>query len=48
MENQLELYDEIMRCRDKFQEELPDVLAAHTAFRDEVYEDGDLAIRSNG
>ncbi len=43
MESQLELRDEIMRCRDKFQEEMPDVLAAHTAFRDEVYKDGALS-----
>ena len=43
MESQLELHDEIQKCRDKFQEELPEVMTAHVAFRDEVYKDGVLS-----
>ena len=45
MESQLEIYDEITKYRVKFQEELPDVMAAHTAFRDEVYKDGALSLK---
>ena len=43
--NQLELYDETGKYRDKFYEALPGVMAAHTAFRDEVYKDGALSLK---
>ena len=39
MENQLELLDEIRECTTKFKQELPETMAAHDAFRDEVYKD---------
>jgi len=48
MESQLEIYDEITKYRVKFQEELPGVMAAHTAFRDEVYKDGALSLKVKG
>lgn len=43
MENQLELYNNIVKYRGKLQQEIPDVIATHTAFRDEVYKDGALS-----
>ena len=43
MESQLELYDETGKYRDKLQQELSDVMAAHAAFRGEVYRDGALS-----
>jgi len=45
MENQLEFYDESAKYRAKFQEALPGVMAAHTAFSDEVYKDGALSLK---
>ena len=45
MESQLEHLDEIMRCWNKFQEELPDAMAAHTAFKNEVYKGGALSTK---
>lgn len=42
-ESQLELYDKVVEYRGKLQEELPDMIAAHSAFRDEVYKDGALS-----
>ena len=46
MESQLETYDEIMKYRDKVEEELLDVMARHTVFRDEVYKDGALSSKN--
>ena len=43
MEKQLEIYDEIERCRDNFAEALPNMMKAHAAFADEVYKDGALS-----
>ena len=43
MENQLELLDDIRECTTKFKQELPETMAAHDAFRDEVYKDGALS-----
>lgn len=43
MESQLELFNETGKYRDKLQQELPGVTAAHTAFRSEVYKDGALS-----
>ena len=43
MESQLELYKEVAKYRAKFDEALPGVMAAHAAFRDEVYKDGALS-----
>jgi len=43
MESQLELLDGIRGCTDKFKQELPGAMAAHTAFSDEVYKDGALS-----
>ena len=43
MENQLELLDDIRECTTKFRQELPETMAAHDAFRDEVYKDGALS-----
>jgi len=43
MKSQFELYDETGKYKDKLQQELPDVTAAHNAFRGEVYKDGALS-----
>ena len=43
MESQLELLDEIRKRTAEFRQELPDTMAAHDAFRDEVYKDGALS-----
>ena len=43
MESQLELLDEIRKYTTDFKQELPGVMAAHTAFSDEVYKDGALS-----
>jgi len=42
-ENQLELYDSLIRYRDKRSKVLPDVAAAGDALRDAVYGDGALS-----
>ena len=46
MESQLGLYDEIVEYREKVEEELPDVMTKHAAFRDEVYKDGALSSKN--
>ncbi len=43
MESQLEYYTETGKYRDRFDEGLPDAMAAYTAFRKEVYKDGALS-----
>ena len=43
MESQFELYDETGKYKDELQQELPGVMAAHNAFRGEVYKDGALS-----
>jgi len=43
MESQLELLDEIRKDTAKFKQELPEAMAAHIAFSDEVYKDGALS-----
>ncbi len=43
MESQLELLDEIRKCTAEFRQQLPDTMAAHDAFSDEVYKDGALS-----
>lgn len=43
MQSQLELLDEIRECTAKVGQELPAVMAAYTAFQDEVYKDGALS-----
>jgi AhpD family alkylhydroperoxidase len=43
MQSQLELLDEIRECTAKVSQELPEAMAAHTAFQDEVYKDGALS-----
>lgn len=48
MENQLEFFDETEKYRTKFREALPDVMAAHNAFRDSVYKDGALSLKVKG
>ena len=45
MGSQLELLDEIRKDVTKFKQELPDAMAAHTAFQDEVYKDGALSLK---
>ncbi len=45
MENQLEFYDEGAKYRNKGQQELPGVMAAHAALREEVYRDGALSLK---
>ncbi len=45
MESQLGFYDEVVRCREKLQEGQPGMMAAHGAFRDEVYRDGALSLK---
>ena len=44
-ENQLELYDSLIRYRDKRSKVLPDVAAAGDALRDAVYKDGALSTK---
>jgi AhpD family alkylhydroperoxidase len=43
MENQIELYDETAKYRDRFDRGLPEAMAAYTAFRKAVYQDGALS-----
>src|SRR3972149_5760163 len=45
MENQLEYYNETGKYRDRFDDELP-VMAAYTAFRKQVYQDGALSLKT--
>ena len=42
-EKQLEIYNSVMKYRDKWSEVLPDVAAAGGAVRDAVYSDGALS-----
>lgn len=42
-EKQLEIYNSIIKYRDKWSKELPDVAAAGVAVRDAVYKDGALS-----
>ena len=44
-EKQLELYDSLIRYRDKRSKVLPDVAAAGDALRDAVYKDGALSTK---
>ena len=44
-ENQLELYDSLIRYRDKRSKVLPDVAAAGDALRDAVYKEGALSTK---
>lgn len=43
MDRQLEFLDEIVKLNDEFKQELPQAMAAQTAFNDEVYKDGALS-----
>lgn len=43
MENQLEFYTETGKYRDKFDQGLPEAMAAYSAFRKGVYRDGALS-----
>lgn len=43
MEKQLEIYDRVIKYRDEIRKEIPAILDAHAAFRDEVYKDGALS-----
>jgi len=43
MESQLSIYDEMARCRDKLEQELPAANAVLGAIRGEVYKDGALS-----
>lgn len=43
MENQLDYYIETAEYRDQFDQGLPGPMAAYTAFRREVYQDGALS-----
>ncbi len=43
MENQLDYYTETAEYRDRFDQGLPGPMAAYTAFRREVYQDGALS-----
>ncbi len=45
MENQLEYYTEAGKYRDRFDQGLP-VMAAYTAFRKGVYQDGALSLKT--
>lgn len=45
MESQLELHDELMKQRGKFQQALPGLLAAQDAVQAEVYKDGALSLK---
>ncbi len=45
MESQLELHDELMKQRSKFQQALPGLLAAQDAVQAEVYNDGALSVK---
>lgn len=45
MENQLEYYTETGKYRDSFDQALP-VMAAYTAFRKAVYQDGALSLKT--
>ena len=46
MENQLEFYNETGNYRDKFDQGLPEAMAAYTAFRKGVYRDGALSLKT--
>lgn len=43
MENQSQLFDEIMELRNKYKEAMPSVLNAQDSFVQEVYKDGALS-----
>ena len=45
MESQLELYDELIKRRDKLEQALPRLAAAQNAVRNEVYKDGALSCK---
>ena len=46
MENQLQYYAETGKYRDKFDEGLPDVMKAYSAFRKTVYQDSALSLKT--
>ena len=46
MENQIEMYDETAKSRDRFDQGLPEAMAAWTAFRKKVYQDGALSLKT--
>lgn len=46
MENQLEFYGETAKYRDKFDQGLPEAMAAYTTFRKGVYKDGALSLKT--
>jgi AhpD family alkylhydroperoxidase len=45
MESQLELYDELMGLKDKFEQALPGLATVQDAIRNEVYKDGALSCK---
>ena len=45
MDNQIEYYAETGKYRDRFDEALPDVMKAYSAFRETVYKDGALSLK---
>jgi AhpD family alkylhydroperoxidase len=48
MENQLEHYDEVVNCLDKYEQAVPGVRAARTTYSDEVFRDGALSNKVKG
>ncbi|MDP2744165.1 MAG: carboxymuconolactone decarboxylase family protein [Dehalococcoidia bacterium] len=46
MENQIEYYDDTAKYRDRFDQGLPQAMAAYTAFRKESYRDGALSAKT--
>jgi AhpD family alkylhydroperoxidase len=42
MENQMEIYDNVVKYRDKYNEALPNVMKPHAEFISQVYGDGAL------
>ena len=45
MESQIEFYTETGKDRDRFDQGLPEVMAAYSAFRKGVYRDGALSLK---